>query len=51
MSDFSAVEIGTATIDGETATVPVTMDGDTEDIELLLEDGAWKIGGDGMDFM
>ncbi len=51
MPDFSAVEIGTATIDGETATVPVTMDGDTEDIELLLEDGAWKIGGDGMDFM
>ncbi len=51
MPDFSAVEIGTATIDGETATVPVTMDGDTEDIELLLENGAWKIGGEGMDFM
>ncbi|MCK5840916.1 MAG: hypothetical protein KAH31_02020 [Candidatus Sabulitectum sp.] len=51
MPDFSAVEIGTATIDGETALVPVTMDGDSDDIELVLENGSWKIAGDGMNFM
>lgn len=51
MPDFSSVEIGEAVIDGETATVPVTLDGDTEDIELVLEDGNWKIGTEGMDFM
>ncbi len=51
MPDFSAIEIGTATIDGDIATVPMTMDGETEDLELILEDGSWKIGGEGMDFM
>ncbi len=51
MPDLSAVEIGAAVIDGDVATVPVTMDGETEDIELILEDGNWKIGGEGMDFM
>ncbi len=51
MPDFSTVVVGTAVIDGETATVPVTMDGETEDMELVLEDGSWKIGGGDMDFM
>jgi hypothetical protein len=51
MPDFSSVEIGDAVIDGETATVPVTLDGETEDIELILENGSWKIGGESMDFM
>ncbi|MCP4647060.1 MAG: hypothetical protein GY852_04890 [bacterium] len=51
MPDFSGVEIGAAVIDGETAVVPVTMDGDTDEIELVLENGEWKIGGEGMDFM
>lgn len=51
MPDLSAIEIGAAVIDGETATVPVTMDGETEDIDLILEDGSWKIAGEGMDFM
>ncbi len=51
MPDFSTVEIGDAVIDGETATVPVTVDGETDDIELILEDGNWKVGGEGMDFM
>jgi len=51
MPDFSSVEIGEAVIDGDTAMVPVTMDGDTEEIELILEDGNWKIAGEGMDFM
>lgn len=50
MPDLSAVEIGEAVIDGDIATVSVTMDGETDEIELLLEDGNWKIGGDGMDF-
>lgn len=51
MPDFSTVEIGEAVIDGETATVPVTMDGDTDDIELVLEGGSWKVGGEDMGFM
>jgi len=51
MPDFSTVEIGDAVIDGEIATVPVTVDGETDDIELILEDGNWKIGGESMDFM
>jgi hypothetical protein len=51
MPDFSEVEIGEAVIDGETATVPVTLDGETDDIELILEDGSWKIGSEGMNFM
>jgi methylmalonyl-CoA mutase cobalamin-binding subunit len=51
MPDFSSVEIGDAVIDGETATVPVTLDGETNDIELILEDGNWKVGGEGLDFM
>ena len=44
LPDFSSVEIGEAVIDGETAMVPVTIDGDTEEVELILEDGEWKLG-------
>ncbi len=53
MPDFSAIEIGVAVIDvnGETATVPVTFEGETTDIPLILEDGSWKIAGDDMGFM
>lgn len=51
MPDFSSVEIGEAVIDGDIAMVPVTFDGDTEEIELVLEGGSWKIGGEGMGFM
>ena len=51
MPDLSNVVIGEAVIDGQTATVPVTMDGDSHDIELILEDGKWKIGGDAMNYM
>lgn len=51
MPDFSTVVIGEAVVDGDVAMVPVTLDGDTEDMELVLEDGKWKIGGEGMDFM
>lgn len=44
MPDFSSVEIGTAVIDGEEAMVPVTIDGETEEVELILENGEWKLG-------
>ncbi|MCD4708126.1 MAG: DUF4829 domain-containing protein [Candidatus Sabulitectum sp.] len=50
MPDFSNVEIGEAIIDEEDAKVLVTIDGDTEEFELVLEDGNWKID-DGMNFM
>ena len=51
MPDFNSMEIGDAVIDGGTATVPVTLDGETDDIELVLEEGNWKIGSEDMDFM
>ncbi len=44
MPDFSNVEIGEAVIDGEAAMVPVTIDGETEEVELTLENGEWKLG-------
>lgn len=44
LPDFSNVEIGEAVIDGEEAMVPVTLDGETEEVELILEDGEWKLG-------
>ncbi|PIE52899.1 hypothetical protein CSA37_04455 [Candidatus Fermentibacteria bacterium] len=44
LPDFTNVQIGEAVIDGETATVPVTVDGETNDVELVLEDGQWKLG-------
>jgi hypothetical protein len=51
MPDFSTVVIGEAVIDGETATVPITTDSVTTEIELVLEEGNWKISGDGMGSM
>lgn len=48
--DFSNVEIGDAVIDGDNAMVPVIIDGNTEKIELILENGNWKID-EGIDFM
>jgi len=44
LPDFSSVEIGEAVIDGDEAMVPVTIDGDTEEVELILENGEWKLG-------
>ncbi len=49
--DLSGIEVGTAVIDGETASVPVTIDGESSDVQLILEDGSWKIAGEGMNFM
>jgi len=45
MPDLSNVVIGETTIseDGQSATVVVTTDGDEGDLELVLEDGNWKI--------
>ncbi len=50
-TDFSDIEIGEAIIDEEEgdAKVLVTIDGDTEEFELVLEDGNWKID-DGLNF-
>lgn len=46
LPDFSTVVIGETVIaeDGKTATVEVTMDGETDTVNLVLEDGAWKLG-------
>ena len=43
--DFSSVmmEIGDAIIDGETAVVPVTIDGSVNNIELFIKDDCWKL--------
>ncbi len=35
--------IGEAVIDGDVATVPITVDGETIDFELILEEGNWKM--------
>ncbi|MCP4647059.1 MAG: hypothetical protein GY852_04885 [bacterium] len=43
MPDFSEAVIGEAIIEGDEAMVPVTFGDETEEIELILEDGAWKI--------
>ena len=45
MPDLSNVEIGETVIaeDGQTAVVHVTADGESEELELVLEDGNWKI--------
>lgn len=45
LPDFSSVtiEIGDAVINGDTAIVPVTGDGNVEEIELFMEDGYWKL--------
>ena len=53
MPDLSNTVIGETTIseDGQSAIVTVTTDGEEGELELLLEDGSWKIGGEGMGFM
>lgn len=51
MPDFSNMVIGEATISGDTAIVPVTVDFYTEDIELVFEGDSWKISGGVLDFV
>jgi len=43
------IEIGDATINGETAVVPVTIEGETEEIHLVLENGQWIVFYNGAD--
>lgn len=39
----SKMEVGTATINGDEATIPVTTDGKAKTMNLKKEDGAWKV--------
>ena len=38
-----SIEIGDVTTEGDTATVPVTADGQDTDFTTVQEDGSWKI--------
>jgi hypothetical protein len=38
-----SIEIGDVTTDGDTATVPVTADGQNTEFTVVQEDGEWKI--------
>ncbi len=48
MLGSAEIEIGDATINGETAVVPVTIEGETEQIHLVLENGQWIVVDDGV---
>jgi formylglycine-generating enzyme required for sulfatase activity len=45
LPDFSSatIEIGEAIIDDDTALVPVTIDGNMQEVILFIEDGSWKL--------
>ncbi|MCK5786715.1 MAG: SUMF1/EgtB/PvdO family nonheme iron enzyme [Candidatus Sabulitectum sp.] len=49
MLGSAEIEIGEATINGETALVPVTIEGETEEIQLVLENGQWVVVDNGTD--
>ena len=44
LPDFSTMEIGEPVIEGEDAVVPIVLEGESEEIELILENGEWKLG-------
>ena len=48
MLGSAEIEIGEAAINGETAVVPVTIEGETEQIHLVLENGQWIVVDDGV---
>jgi len=48
LPDFSSAEFGEATIVDNRAIVPVTIDNNTEPIELIIENDEWKIVGNNM---
>jgi hypothetical protein len=48
LPDFSDTEFGTALIYGNKAIVPVTTNGITQDMELVLEEDRWRIVGSNM---
>ena len=44
VSELAAeIEVGEATIDGETATVPISARGSEDEVNLVQEDGEWKL--------
>lgn len=43
IAQFEAAEIGAATIDGDTATVSVTSEGQEAGLPVVKEDGEWKV--------
>ena len=51
LPDFSDAEFGKASIYGDRALVPVTVNGKLEEIELVLENQSWKIVGYGMEML
>lgn len=51
LPDFSDAEFGEASIHGDRALVPVTIHGNVEKIELMLENQSWKIVGYGMEML
>lgn len=51
LPDFSNAVFGETTIEGDRALVPVTIDDSTEEMELVLENGKWKIVGDGLEIL
>lgn len=48
LPDFGSVEVGETRIEGDNAWVTVTMDGETDEVMLVLENGNWKISADAM---
>ncbi|MCK5786807.1 MAG: hypothetical protein KAH54_09665, partial [Candidatus Sabulitectum sp.] len=51
LPDFRGVEFGETAIRGDTALVRFTIDGNMEEIELVQENGNWKIVGNGMEIL
>jgi len=44
LPDFGNMEIGEPVIEGDEAVVPIVLEGENEEIELVREDGEWKLG-------
>lgn len=44
LPDFSTMEIGEPVIEDDEAVVPIVLEGESEEIELILENGEWKLG-------
>jgi len=44
LPDFSTMEIGEPVIEGDEAVVPIVLEGENEEIELVRENGEWKLG-------
>ena len=44
LPDFSTIEIGEPVIEGDEAVVPIVLEGESEEVELIRENGEWKLG-------